>query len=158
MEIFNHPILDNTEWKQKTILIHSYIKYRIEGKYPSDRRSSRWEVKTAGACAPSQHLPNVLETPPEESHVLCKTRERECHRVDIKNAAFVKMRDSVSFCKQILIEYVLRSNEGRGQVYIWSREWSVRGRKYFTITWAEKVSERRGCRRWTQRSPSPCRL
>ena len=29
----------------------------------------------------------------------------------MKNAAFVKMRDSVSFCKQILIEYVLRRKE-----------------------------------------------
>jgi len=26
-----------------------------------------------------------------------------CHRVDMKNAAFVKMRDSVSFCKQTLV-------------------------------------------------------
>ena len=28
----------------------------------------------------------------------------------MKNAAFVKMRDSVIFCKQILIEYVLKGN------------------------------------------------
>jgi len=44
----------------------------------------------------------------------------------LKNAAFVKMRDSVSFCKQILIEYVLR-NPGWvvGPLYMpaW---WSVR--------------------------------
>jgi len=31
----------------------------------------------------------------------------------MKNAAFVKMRDSVSFCKQILIEYVLRNSESK---------------------------------------------
>jgi hypothetical protein len=43
----------------------------------------------------------------KKGHVLSVTRERGCHRVDMKNAAFVKMRDSVSFCKQILIEYVL---------------------------------------------------
>ena len=34
--------------------------------------------------------------------------------MDLKNAAFVKMRDSVSFCKQILIEYVLKSNRRPG--------------------------------------------
>ena len=38
------------------------------------------------------------------------TGECRCHPVDMKNAAFVKMRDSVSFYKQILIEYVLRNH------------------------------------------------
>ena len=32
----------------------------------------------------------------------------------MKNVAFVKMRDSVSFCKQILIEYVLRKKRMTG--------------------------------------------
>ena len=36
----------------------------------------------------------------------------------MKNAAFVKMRDSVSFCKQILIEYVLKIQKGLWSVYI----------------------------------------
>jgi hypothetical protein len=48
------------------------------------------------------------------------TSERGCHRVDMKNAAFVKMRDSVSFCKQILIEYVLRDQQCGREVYIGS--------------------------------------
>ena len=43
----------------------------------------------------------------------------------MKNAAFVKMRDSVSFCKQILIEYVLKDHNGRRQPYIPFRRWSV---------------------------------
>ena len=39
----------------------------------------------------------------------------------MKNAAFVKMRDSVSFCKQILIEYVLRNSESkRAPLYMFS--------------------------------------
>jgi hypothetical protein len=45
----------------------------------------------------------------------------------MKNAAFVKMRDSVSFCKQILIEYVLRKQDGWTKVYILVAGWSVRG-------------------------------
>jgi len=36
-----------------------------------------------------------------------------------EDAAFVKMRDSVSFCKQILFEYVLKETlMGEGEVYI----------------------------------------
>jgi hypothetical protein len=38
--------------------------------------------------------------------------------VDLKNAAFVKMRDSVSFCKQILIEYVLKNPKWEPDLYI----------------------------------------
>jgi hypothetical protein len=47
--------------------------------------------------------------------------------VDLKNAAFVKMRDSVSFCKQILIEYVLKNLKWVvGPLYM-TACWSVRG-------------------------------
>jgi len=47
--------------------------------------------------------------------------------VDLKNAAFVKMRDSVSFCKQILIEYVLKNLKWVvGPLYM-AACWSVRG-------------------------------
>lgn len=56
-------------------------------------------------------MPNVLETPPEgEGHVLCKTSERESHRMDLKDAAFVKMRDSVSFYKKILMSMYLKKH------------------------------------------------
>jgi hypothetical protein len=45
----------------------------------------------------------------------------------MKDVAFVKMRDSVSFCKQILFEYVLREKKiGLEGSYI-TRGWSVRG-------------------------------
>ena len=47
--------------------------------------------------------------------------------MDLKNAAFVKMRDSVSFCKQILIEYVLKNLKWVvGPLYM-AACWSVRG-------------------------------
>ena len=46
------------------------------------------------------------------------TSERGCHRMDMRNAAFVKMRDSVSFCKQILIEYVLEIQKWDREPYI----------------------------------------
>jgi len=45
----------------------------------------------------------------------------------MKNAAFVKMRDSVSFCKQILIEYVLRFSESSSPTLYTHATWSVRG-------------------------------
>jgi len=37
---------------------------------------------------------NVLEIPPRWDHVLCRTSERGCHRVDLKDVACVNMRDS----------------------------------------------------------------
>ena len=44
----------------------------------------------------------------------------------MKNVAFVKMRDSVSFCKQILIEYVLREKQMKGAAFYILYGWSVR--------------------------------
>ncbi|KDR73147.1 hypothetical protein GALMADRAFT_722201, partial [Galerina marginata CBS 339.88] len=89
--------------------------------YPSDRRSTRWQgVRTPHTSATKTLKP--AKRPRDlhkEGHVLSITSERECHRVDMKNAAFVKMRDSVSFCKQILIEYVLRKPEKRVAWFIY---------------------------------------
>ena len=62
--------------------------------------------------------PNVLETSLEQSHVLSKTSERGSHRVDMKDAAFVKMRDSVSFYKIDPDEYVLRNHQTWPDLFI----------------------------------------
>jgi hypothetical protein len=61
-------------------------------------------------CRNPKDKPNVLETLLAQSHVLSRTSEREGHRVDMKDAAFVKMRDSVSFYKIDPDEYVLRKS------------------------------------------------
>ena len=63
---------------------------------PSDERSSRWLVKAKTANSTRRWTkPNVLETFfLKKSRVLCRTRERRCHRVDLKDVAIVKLRDS----------------------------------------------------------------
>jgi hypothetical protein len=61
--------------------------------------------------AHQKSIPNVLETLLAQSHVLNYTSERGSHRVDMKDVAFVKMRDSVSFYKIDPDEYVLRNSK-----------------------------------------------
>ena len=69
---------------------------------------------------------NQTSSRPRKSHVLCITSQRESHRVDKKVAAFVKMRDSVSFYKIDPDEYVLKSNQCWRVAFYSIRPWSVR--------------------------------
>jgi hypothetical protein len=47
--------------------------------------------------------------------------------VELKDAAFVKMRDSVSFYKKILMSMYLKNRNCWGEPYIFFGAWSVRG-------------------------------
>ncbi len=81
----------------------------------SNRRIHQTSVQLAGPAppvpqrAPKRTVPNVPETLENQSHALSRASERDYHRLDLKVAAFVKMRDSVSFYRKILMSMYLRN-------------------------------------------------
>ncbi|KIL57298.1 hypothetical protein M378DRAFT_396450 [Amanita muscaria Koide BX008] len=88
--------------------------------HPSDKRSSRWlPPPTDAKRQASKRNHNVLEATQKGAVFSVIRASACCHRLDVKDAAFVKMRNSVSFCKQILFEYVLRKKLTRGVGFIY---------------------------------------
>ncbi|KAF9227108.1 hypothetical protein BS17DRAFT_774954, partial [Gyrodon lividus] len=58
------------------------------------------DARLAGSSSPSCKQPSKAQNQTSSrsrqsgDHVLCRTSERECHRVDLKDVACVNMRDS----------------------------------------------------------------
>ena len=82
---------------------------RKKKDYPSDRHSTRWlDLQVAFTHTRRQTSQTSSRLSLGGAMFSVRRVSARCHRADMKNAAYLNMRDSVSFCKQILIEYVLR--------------------------------------------------
>jgi hypothetical protein len=76
------------------IYIHYVDKLLVEkDKNPSDKHSTRW-LDSATTASGAKETSQTSSRLSEEGHVLSYTSECERHRVDLKDAACINMRDS----------------------------------------------------------------
>ncbi len=104
-------------------LIHS----KGEIQNPSDKRSTRRRTLQMTQKSTSKEPAKRPRDPLAGANALSRASERDYHRLDLKVAAFVKMRDSVSFYRKILMSMYLKKQQSGGGVFIFLERWSVRG-------------------------------
>ncbi|KIK99543.1 hypothetical protein PAXRUDRAFT_822618 [Paxillus rubicundulus Ve08.2h10] len=81
------------------ILIPSNKEYSIM-QYRDEKKIHQTNAQLAGSGSPSCKQPSGTQNQTSSrsrqsgDHVLCRTSERGCHRVDLKDVACVNMQDS----------------------------------------------------------------
>ena len=112
------------KWDHISLLMYDtrYRTPQFNRRDPSDRRSSRWQEVEAAWRTTTTFEPNVLETPQRKPCSQSNERAR-MSSTGLMNVAFVKMRDSVSFYKKILMSMfwgIKLLEEGFYKILTWS--------------------------------------